>query len=193
MQEKATFRTVMIGDASVGKTSILNKFLRDAFDPHELNTIGAFYDSFSRERHGRQIEVELWDTAGQEEYRALGPVYFRNSAAALVVYDVTSRETFSHLGNWIESFTNVTGDDASIILIGNKVDKGKREVESTEAADWAGKRRSPYFETSAATGEGLECLFDNLVDRLAERVVGAPTRPNLLQRPVARAEPEGCC
>jgi small GTP-binding protein len=195
MDGKITFRTVMIGDAAVGKTSILNKFLRDVFDQHELNTVGVFYDFFSRFRNGREIEVELWDTAGQEEYRALGPIYFRNATAALVVFDVTSSESFLHVNEWIQSFRDVTGDNTIVIIIGNKCDLENREVEPQTARDWAANRKCSYHETSAATGMGIDPLFEALVDQLADRVSGRPTAPTCLQRPPLEPakRDDGCC
>jgi small GTP-binding protein len=195
MEGKLTFRAVLIGDASVGKTSILNKFLRDVFDPNELNTVGAFYDSYSRQRDGREVQIELWDTAGQEEYRALGPIYFRNASAALVVFDITSIESFSHLTEWIKSFRNVTGDNTKIVIVGNKCDLEDRAVEMQIAEDWAKSQHCSYVETSAATGLGIDQLFEGLIDRLTERLVGEPSSPSVLQRPAL--EPAqgngGCC
>lgn len=167
-EEKVTFRAVTIGDSSVGKTCIINRFLRDTFDVDEPNTIGALYDSFVQEHNGKVIEIQLWDTAGQEQYRALGPVYFRSAAAALVVFDLTNRESFNNLADWIKAFRSVGGDNTILIVIGNKCDLPDRQIQTAEAKEWAKDHDCSYVETSAKTGQGIKVLFDALVTSIAQ-------------------------
>lgn len=167
-EEKLTFRVVTIGDSSVGKTCIINRFLRDTFDVDEPNTIGALYDSFVQEYNGRTIEIQLWDTAGQEQYRALGPVYFRSAAAALVVFDLTNRESFNNLMDWIKAFRSVSGENTVLIVIGNKCDLSDRQIQTIEAKEWAKDHDCSYVETSAKTGQGVKVLFDALVTSVAQ-------------------------
>ena len=167
--EKVTFRVVTIGDSSVGKTCIINRFLRNSFDGNEPNTIGALYDSYYQECNGKTIEIQLWDTAGQEQYRALGPVYFRSASAALVVFDITNRDSFNNLLDWIKAFRNVSGDNTIVIVVGNKCDLSDRAVQVQEAKEWASVNDCSYVETSAKTGQGVKLLFDELVSLLAKR------------------------
>lgn len=169
--DKITFRTVTIGDSSVGKTSIVNKFVRNRFNPDEPNTIGALYDSFQEVRDGHQIEIQIWDTAGQEQYRALSPVYFRSAAAAVIVFDVTNTESFNNVGGWLTSFREVSTDKAVIVIVGNKVDlEANRKVTREEAEDFAKRNDCEYAETSASTGVGVHELFKfKLVDLLVKR------------------------
>jgi small GTP-binding protein len=167
-EDKLTFRTVTIGDSSVGKTSIVNKFIRDRFDPTEKNTIGALYDSYTDEHEGRQIEVQIWDTAGQEQYRSLSPVYFRSAAAALVVFDITNRTSFLNLNQWLSSFRSASSEKAFLFLVGNKVDLDEmRAVAPEEAREWAARQKCTYFETSARTGDGIIDLFKQVAVTLA--------------------------
>ena len=166
VEEKATFRVVTIGESSVGKTCIINRFLRNSFDVDEPNTIGALYDSFVQECNGRTIEVQLWDTAGQEQYRSLGPVYFRAAAAAIAVFDVANRDSFESLGDWVRAFRSVSGESTIVIVTGNKCDL-ERTVSVQEAKQWASENACKYVETSAKTGQGVKVLFDELISLLA--------------------------
>jgi small GTP-binding protein len=167
-EDKLIFRTVTIGDSCVGKTSVVNKFIRDRFDPTEKNTIGALYDSYTEEHDGRQIEVQIWDTAGQEQYRSLSPVYFRSAAAALVVFDITNRTSVADLDDWITSFHSANTQKAFLFLVGNKKDLADmRAVTEDEAREWAAKQKCPYFETSARTGGGIPELFKQVAVTLA--------------------------
>lgn len=176
--DKITFRTVTIGDSSVGKTSIVGKFIRGTFNANEKNTIGALYDFFKVTRDGQEIEVQVWDTAGQEQYRSLSPVYFRSAAAAMIVFDITNRSSFENVSTWLNEFRNVCSDKAVILLLGNKVDLDiSRKVELYEAKDFAEKNDCYYFETSAKTGAGIQEVFDQLVDLLIRENLGdAATR-----------------
>ena len=166
-RDKVTFRVIAIGDSSVGKTSIINKFLRDSFDPNESNTIGAFYDSFTEERGNQIIEIQLWDTAGQEQYRSLGPVYYRGASGAIIVFDLTNQDSFKSLNNWVKTFRSVSGENSVIVVAGNKSDLVEsRAVLASEAKQWAQENSASYIETSAKTGEGIRVLFNELITTL---------------------------
>jgi small GTP-binding protein len=194
--DKLTFRVVTIGDSSVGKTSIVKKFIRDTFDPTEKNTVGALYDTFTDKVNGRDIEVQIWDTAGQEQYRSLSPVYFRSAAAALLVFDITNRLSFENLDEWLTSFRNAGTDKALLFLIGNKSDlEESRKVDAQEGKDWAGRHECEFLETSARTGDGIKDLFKRVVARLAGNELGE-TEPQVAQMTLkdsAAGEPKGCC
>jgi small GTP-binding protein len=167
-EAKLTFRTVTIGDSSVGKTSLVNKFIRDRFDPSEKNTIGALYDVFTEEVDGRAVEIQIWDTAGQEQYRSLTPVYFRSAAAALLVFDLSNRQSFEHLDDWVTSFRSSSRDRAILFLIGNKCDlTDTRTIFEEEAKEWADHHSCSYIETSARSGSGISQLFKSVAATLA--------------------------
>ena len=159
-------RVVVIGDASVGKTSILNQLVDHSFQEHEQSTVGANYQLFVQEIDGVKIEIQIWDTAGEEKFRSLGPIYFRNSLGAVVVYDVTSRKSFQDLESWVNSFQEVAGPETIITIVGNKIDKIDIAVSTEEAAKWADQRGFEHFRTSAKTGEGIRETFRQVAVRL---------------------------
>jgi small GTP-binding protein len=168
--DRVTFRVVLIGDSSVGKTSVVNRFLYDRFNPAEPNTIGALYGSYSQERQGQTIDVQVWDTAGTEQYQSLTPVYFRSAAAALAIFDITNRVSFENLDRWLRTFRGVANEKAMAIVVGNKLDLSEsRRVERSMAEEWARGQNSWYFETSAKTGDGVSDVFIGLIDLLAEQ------------------------
>ena len=198
---KITFRTVTIGDSSVGKTCIINRFLKSTFDSNQTNTIGSLFEIHTTERDGHQIEVHLWDTAGQEQYRSLGSVYFRSAAAALIVYDITSRQSFSNCDEWLRSFREASGDQSIVFLVGNKVDlDAQREVAASEAKAWAEKNNcAGVFETSAKTGQNVEEMFRLIIDELYKNyVLDSPQVQDTLHQKVgldgqSTEKKDGCC
>ena len=162
-----TFRAVTIGESSVGKTCLVNRFIRDKFNNAEANTVGAIYDTYVEHRDDLTIEVQIWDTAGQEKFRSLAPAYYRGAAAAVVVFDMSKRSTFQNLQEWIDDFKAVAGEDSTIVVVGNKVDlKDQIQVSENEAEVWAKARNARFFMTSAKTGEGVKDVFSSLVDIL---------------------------
>jgi small GTP-binding protein len=151
-------RVVVVGDASVGKTSLLNRLIDHRFDEGENSTIGANYQVWSDQIDDIHVELQIWDTAGQEKFRALCPIYFRNAIGALVVYDVTNRESFEHLDNWIKSFTDVAEIGSMVAIAGNKCDE-IAQVAGSEAKEWANSRGVELFQVSAKTGDGVKEAF----------------------------------
>ena len=162
-------RIVLVGDSSVGKTSMLNMLVEKKFDPTQESTVGANYQLFINEVNGTHVEMQVWDTAGQEKYKSLGPIYYRNAQAALVVYDQTNKETYDDLGSWIQAFVSVAGPDAIIAIVANKCDMDKCEVSETEASAWAANNQYLFYKTSAKTGENIEFVFSDLVKRIVKK------------------------
>jgi small GTP-binding protein len=152
-------RIVVIGDASVGKTSILNRLVDQRFEDRERPTIGANYQLWIDQIDDLKVELQIWDTAGQEKFRSLGPIYFRNAIGALVVYDVTNRQSFEDIEEWISAFSEVAEPGALIVLIGNKSDILPHAVLADEAKQWASAQGMEWFQTSAKTGEGIREMF----------------------------------
>jgi small GTP-binding protein len=160
-------RVVVIGDSSVGKTSILTTLVGDDFNLYEQNTIGANWHLQTEDVNGEHVELQIWDTAGQERYRSLGPLYYRNAVAGIVVYDITNRGSFQSIPGWIDSFRSIAGTETVIFVVGNKCDLAdRRQVPFEEASDWAKEREFDFFETSAKTSDGIEKLFQKVAGRI---------------------------
>jgi small GTP-binding protein len=170
------FRIVLIGDSSVGKTCIVNRFLHDMFNAGEQNTIGSSCETYAEMRDGFRMELQIWDTAGQEKFRSLGPIYYRE-AAALVVYDVANRSSLASVQQWIDGFHAAAGRDAIVIVVGNKIgllDSGS--FTDTEGRKFCESRGYDFLLASAKTGAGVAEVFAKLLDNLAERRDSHSTR-----------------
>jgi small GTP-binding protein len=178
-------RVVVIGDSSVGKTSILSRLLEDRFDHNEGATIGANYQLWMDEIASVKVELQIWDTAGQEKYRSLGPIYFRGAIGAVIIYDVTNRESFNHLEDWITGFSEVAETGALIVVAGNKCDATEHVVGRAEAREWAIARGIDWYQTSAKTGEGITELFRKFAGALLQHWAGkgTPMPGDLAQAP----------
>jgi small GTP-binding protein len=163
------YRVVFIGNTRVGKTSILNKLISDTFEEGEKSTIGANFQIRIEEVHGKKIEIQIWDTAGQEQYRSLSPVYYRNASAAILVYDITDRQSFNDLSAWVNEFRGAAEADAIIFIVGNKADLSDGQVPEDAARAWADEHGLELMFTSAKTGEGVQQLFAHLAKELCDK------------------------
>ncbi|KAG5487930.1 hypothetical protein LSCM1_08245 [Leishmania martiniquensis] len=155
-------KLVLLGDQSVGKTSIITRFMYDTFDQQYQPTIGIdFFSKTIRLEDDRDVRLHLWDTAGQERFRSLIPSYIRNSAATVVVYDITSRPTFFNAFKWIDEVRSESGDDVVIMLVGNKIDQAseRREVSAEEAMKKASECNLLFTEVSAKHGTNIKHMF----------------------------------
>jgi small GTP-binding protein len=165
-------RVIMIGDPFVGKTSLLNRAMGGKFKTEESTTLGANWHLFTHECAGGQVELQIWDTAGSEKYRALGPLYYRSAVGAIVVYDITSRTTFENVQRWISSFTATAGMNVVIIVIGNKSDDNDaREVTDREGLEWCEEHNYDWYETSAKTGQNVQTVFEMLAEKVSRIAV----------------------
>uniref|UniRef100_A0A914Q4K0 Uncharacterized protein n=1 Tax=Panagrolaimus davidi TaxID=227884 RepID=A0A914Q4K0_9BILA len=159
-------KVVVAGDASVGKSALLTKFLFNIFVQDYNFTVGIdFHSKFVKLKSGENVRLQLWDTAGQERFRALLPSYLRDCCTILIVYDVTSRKSFDGIPFWIDYVKRHTTKQPPIILVGMKIDLiNRREVSLTDAQIIAKKYELNVFEVSAATGEGVEALFQKTAE-----------------------------
>jgi small GTP-binding protein len=172
-----SYRVVIIGDFSVGKTCLFNRFIADNYTPYEQSTVGADYQVRNYEIDGRQVELQMWDTAGHEKYRALTPLYFRDALGAVVVYDLTSRSSFNSLEMWINSFLDVAGGRSVIAIAGNKSDlTSDYQVSVEEGRGFAVAKNALFGATSARTGSGVKEFFHAFIAEVVRRKVGSVTR-----------------
>eukprot|EP00892_Ulva_mutabilis_P007333 jgi/Ulvmu1/4972/UM207_0016.1 len=161
------YKLVFLGDQSVGKTAIICRFMYDKFDTAYQATIGIDFISKTMYLEDRTVRLQLWDTAGQERFRSLIPSYIRDSSVAVVVYDVTNRQSFLNTTRWIEEVRTERGSDVIIVLVGNKTDLvDKRQVSIEEGDSKAREFNVMFIETSAKAGFNIKALFRKVAGSL---------------------------
>jgi len=155
------FKYIIIGDTGVGKSCLLLQFTDKRFQPvHDL-TIGVEFGARMITVDGnKQIKLQIWDTAGQESFRSITRSYYRGAAGALLVYDITRRDTFNHLTRWLDEARTHSQSNMVIMLIGNKSDlEHRRAVSTDEGREFAQKHGLIFMETSAKTAANVENSF----------------------------------
>jgi len=154
------FKLVLLGDTSVGKSSIVIRFVKNQFSEYQESTIGAAFLTQTVPVQDCTVKFEIWDTAGQERYHSLAPMYYRGASAAIVVYDITSMESFQRAKSWVNELQKQGGNEVLISLAGNKLDREEdRQVSSDEAKQYADENQLYFIETSAKTNVNVKELF----------------------------------
>ncbi|XP_055063964.1 ras-related protein Rab-6A isoform X1 [Misgurnus anguillicaudatus] len=154
------FKLVFLGEQSVGKTSLITRFMYDSFDNTYQATIGIDFLSKTMYLEDRTVRLQLWDTAGQERFRSLIPSYIRDSTVAVVVFDITNVNSFQQTTKWIDDVRTERGGDVIIMLVGNKTDLAdKRQVSIEEGERKAKELNVMFIETSAKAGYNVKQLF----------------------------------
>jgi len=154
------FKLVFLGEQSVGKTSLITRFMYDSFDNTYQATIGIDFLSKTMYLEDRTVRLQLWDTAGQERFRSLIPSYIRDSTVAVIVYDITNIVSFNQTNKWIDDVRAERGNDVIIMLVGNKTDLAeKRQVSIDEGEKKAKELNVMFIETSAKAGYNVKQLF----------------------------------
>jgi Ras-related protein Rab-5C len=167
-------KVVLVGQSSVGKSSLALKFARGSFNPNQQSTIGAAFLTRALPRGKRTVHLDLWDTAGQERYNSLAPMYYRGADAIVLVYDISSSESFRRAAQWSEEVKRNASGEAMKILVGNKSDlEESREVSAEEARGYARGEGMGYIETSAKNSQNVEELFQEIAATLE---IGDPER-----------------
>ena len=165
-------KVTLIGESSVGKTCIINKYCKNVFDSNVDSTLGANYSQKKIERAGTRIRLDLWDTAGQEKYRAIGRHFYKESYIVCLVYDITNKQSFESIKTiWYPELTEYGEKYKIIALIGNKLDKYLEEqVSEDQGKKFAEEINAVFKRTSALDGTGIADLFDQLVDKYLREV-----------------------
>ena len=163
-------KIILIGDSGVGKTNIMSKFLKNQFMEESKATIGVEFGSKLFNHEGHKIKAQIWDTAGQEKYKAITGAYYKGSKGALVVYDITQKKSFENIEKWVNDL-KVAGDPKiTIILIGNKSDlEDKRQVLKDQGEEKARSFGCAFLETSAYSGDNIEKAFNLMIKEIYEK------------------------
>ena len=162
---------IIIGESSVGKSNIVSKFKDNIFDEKTHPSIGVQFIIRNIEIDNTIFRIQLWDTAGQENFRSMTKIYYKNSSCAFVVYDITERETFNNLEIWINECKKVAPETIIFVLIGNKSDlKDNRQVSYEEGETFAENNNMLFFETSAKNGDNIEKVFEESVKLINKNI-----------------------
>jgi small GTP-binding protein len=183
-------KVVIIGDSQVGKTCILGRLTAGRFNPESMPTIGAAFQNHTLATAAGIVSLQIWDTAGQERYRSLAPMYYRNAQAAIVVFDLTSLQSFQSLDQWRADLEGKRAADLRLFVVGNKADLvDRRVVEKQCALEFAARCGAvEYIETSAKSGQGITDLFK----KVAESIAAVPLH-RLAMEEQKRVEQEARC
>jgi len=160
-------KVVILGPQGVGKTSLAMRYTGKKFSRSLNPTIGSSYFPFNITIRDTTLLLEIWDTAGQERFRAMAPLYYRNARAALVVYDITSYESFLALKIWVRELLRNVDNSIIVCIVGNKLDlESERGITTSEAEAYAMSINADYFETSALTHTGISEVFSCIANKM---------------------------
>lgn len=187
----AEYKVVIMGDSSIGKTSIVQRFNQETFDYQMDTTIGASFLSKIMQTKSGPITLNVWDTAGQERYRSLIPTYARGANAAIICFDLTCQKSFDSLEKWINDLHQFCSEEVPIYIVGNKCDL-EPVVNEEEAKTFAANRGVLYFRTSAKTGMNVMELFQAIADELSSGDEGTEEIGVDLNKNTDK-EKSGCC
>jgi small GTP-binding protein len=162
-------KLVLLGNSGVGKTAIGRRYVSDSYNTSQQSTIGAECLRKQVTQRGRVVDLAIWDTAGQEVFRALTPQYYRDASMALVVFSILDEDSFTGAEYWIKNVQEAT-PSAVIVLAGNMADlEGKRVVSMDSAFELAERRGIDYVETSALSGQGIATVFETAIEKYLDR------------------------
>ena len=165
-----TSKVVLLGDTSVGKTSLLNRIINDSFEDSVASTVGASYSYRSVDVDDVEVKFQIWDTAGQERYRCLSPIYCRDAQLGFIVFSANEKKTFDVIDFWVNSLVENGGSNVLLFLIANKIDLPREEsgVTTEEGQKKADEIHASYIELSAKTGAGVEELIQMAAQEYVE-------------------------
>ncbi|KAG2214592.1 hypothetical protein INT46_008137 [Mucor plumbeus] len=166
------FKLVLIGDSGVGKSNLLSRFTTNEFNLESKSTIGVEFATKNIEIEKRSIKAQIWDTSGQERYRAITGAYYRGAVGALVVYDITRRNSFQNVSHWLKELRDHADSNIVIMLVGNKVDLSEtsRAVSTEEGAALAEKDGFLFMETSALDSTNVDNAFEKVFTTIFENL-----------------------
>jgi len=189
MSFKFLFKYIVIGDSGVGKSCLLLQFTEHKFQTVHEVTIGVEFGSRMVQIEDQQIKLQVFDTAGQETFRSIARSYYRGAAGALLVYDVTRRETFEHLSTWLRDAKEYSSPELVVIVVGNKCDlESERQVPTEEGQKFAEENGLVFMETSAMSAKNVEKAFvsvaTDVIKKIDSGVIDPHTYPGIKLGPL---------
>ena len=173
-QKELEAKIVLLGNINVGKTSIASRYCKNTFNDHHINTIGGAYQQQKVVlNNGAIVKLHIWDTSGQERFRAMTNLYYRDAQVALLTYDITNESSFTGIEFWIDELKyKVENENMILFLVGNKSDASdeERKVPKSKGKKFADDNNLLFFETSAKTGAGVKDLFVDVATKVYEQM-----------------------
>ena len=163
------FKIILIGDCNIGKTSLINRYIHNSFQSEYLCTIGVDFMMKTIDIDGKQIKLQIWDTAGMERYKQVTTSYYRGAQAAIVVFDLTNKASFLNIPKWVSGFYEYANPlfQKQLVIVGNKSDLvDQRQVSKEEIETFAKINCFEYIECSAKSGDNIEMIFKNIGAKL---------------------------
>ncbi|KAK4775948.1 hypothetical protein SAY87_023909 [Trapa incisa] len=178
------FKIVLIGDSAVGKSQLLARFSRNEFSVESKATIGVEFQTKTLIIDNKTVKAQIWDTAGQERYRAVTSAYYRGAVGAMLVYDMTKRQSFDHMTRWLEELRGHADKNIVIMLVSNKSDLSSLRAVPTEDAEEFAQRENLFFmETSALEATNVETAFLTVLTEIyriiCKKTLDAPDGSNM--------------
>ena len=173
MSAKYIIKILTLGDASVGKSSIVLRYSENRFNGAWLSTIGVDSKRKIVKIKGESVKVSIWDTAGQEKFQNIVKQYYNGANGVLLIFDITNKKSFDKINFWYQDLKqSVNIDELFVCLVGNKVDlEEMRVISKEEAEEYAKENNMQYFEVSAKTGEGIKELFDEATSKVVDKII----------------------
>ncbi|CAG9331981.1 unnamed protein product [Blepharisma stoltei] len=170
------YKIVLIGDSGVGKSNILLRFTRNEFNKESKSTIGVEFSQKNLKIGEKTIRIQIWDTAGQDRFRAITSTYYRGAIGALLVYDICNHNSFDHIDRWLKELRDhVDPESVIVMLVGNKCDlEEKRAVRPEDALSFSQRNSMAFMETSALESTNIEQAFEKLVSLIYEETIKNP-------------------
>jgi len=200
MTNSLTFKFLIVGDGAVGKTSIVRRMCHNTFSDNTEETVGVEFMPLTMNIDKSSVKLQIWDTAGQEQYRSLGRAYYRNAVGVLLVFSYDDHSSFEHLDQWLTDVRTLCHQHAQILLVGNKCDlSDHRRVTSSEIEQFISTFEVDFIELSAKNNLNVEQAFYTLTRNVLQAVVSneiilAPsTQPKIPQVEVVIPQKKGCC
>jgi len=191
------FKLVLIGDSGVGKSCLLLRFADDNFTDSYISTIGVDFRFRTINIENKTVKLQIWDTAGQERFRTITSAYYRGADGIIMVYDVTSSESFDHVEEWLSEVDRYANENTSKLLVGNKADLiEEKQVPEDTAQRFADKLNIPFLETSAKTATNVDAAFLTMAKELIktrEKQNGDAAPQKIRLKPVTKNKKKGCC
>lgn len=192
MTSETAPRIIIVGDSGVGKTSLVHRIQTGAFFDNASPTIGAGVAPIEVQLGQKTYSFQLWDTAGQEMYRNIIPIYFRNAVYAIVTFSFTDLKSFTNLASWLDEVRTHADSNCGIVIAGNKHDGEDTAVTDEAAKEWAKEQGLNIFFTSALTGENVLSLIEYVAIQYSE-ATNLPNQPNSLNINDQANKKKSCC